>query len=514
MIPQAISRRRFLGQAGAWLGAGTLGLRAAGGNATTISIFHTTDLHGHIVPTHTYEGVTNVGGFARCATLIRRWRRESPHSLLVDLGDVWQGTPESTLNRGGLMMGLFNRLGYDAWTMGNHDFDWGRETLEENLRLSKSPILTGNIRVGGKPPGALDGAWNSVLPWTIKEVAGFRIALIGLITPGLPYWLHPQTLGGVEVSHPLDTLRRALARARSAKADAVVVMSHMGWRHSDDFANPVREILSQTTGVDVFLGGHTHQNRPAWKHDDILCSQAGYHGIHCGRVDLVFDNDSRKLISREASTTLMDASFEPDPVVMQMASPDLKTAAAQLSRKLATVTRPIRSSGPGNPLATLFCECFAEALERNRTPVDGVFHGTFGTGDLPAGDLTVRDCWKLLPYENLLITASLDARDLIEILRHNRGNRKSDRILWPFELRLGDDGGVRSFKHRGKHVPDGARFTIALNSYDGQSGGQSMMWLRGLIARPSAKTTLTGIETRDALIEGLLNRGEIPGGDG
>lgn len=495
--------------AGAWLGCSAAGLRAGDGNFRTVSIFHTTDLHGHILPTKTYEGVENVGGFARCASRIRQWRRESPHSLLVDLGDVYQGTAESLLNQGGLMIGLFNRLGYDAWTLGNHDFDWGPEALEKNLALSRCPILTGNIRIGGKTPGALGGAWKSVLPWTMKEAGGFRIALIGLVTPGLPYWLHPKTLGGVEVEHPLAALRQSIAEARAEKADAIVVMGHMGRRHEDDFANPLREILGQSPGVDVFLAGHTHQNQPSWKIGKVLCSQAGYHGIHCGRVDLVFDIASRKLISRDASTELMDARFEADPVVMEMAGPDLKTAAEQLARQVATVTAPVKAGGPENPLARLFCECFAEALQRNHTPVDGVFHGTFGTGDLPAGELTVGDCWKLLPYENLLVTASLDARELVEILREERSIRKSDRILWPFELRLARDGGVRSFTRHGKPRPEDARFTIAFNSYDAQSGGRSMMRLREILSQPSAKATLTGIDTRGALIDGLLNRGKI-----
>jgi 2',3'-cyclic-nucleotide 2'-phosphodiesterase (5'-nucleotidase family) len=509
MIRHSPDRRRFLGGAGAWLGASLAGLRADRENFHTVSIIHTTDLHGHIVPTRTYEGLENVGGFARCATRIRQWRREKPDSLLVDLGDVWQGTAESYLEKGRLMMRLFNLLEYDAWTLGNHDFDWGRGALEANLALTKPAVLTGNLRVDGKAPGALEGAWKSVLPWVMKEVGGFRIALIGLVTPGLPYWLPPELLDGAEVQNPLDALRRSVAEARAAKADAVVVTGHMGFRERDDFANPVREILKQVPGVDVYLGGHTHQNQPLWKLGDVFCSQAAYHGIYCGRVDLTFDRTSRKLIGRDAMTELMDARFEPDAAVMDLAGPDMKTAAEQLARKVAVVKTPLTSGGVDNPLGTLFCECFAEALAQNGKPVDGVFHGTFGSGDIPAGDLTVADCWRMLPYENLLVTAELGARELIEIIRMERDMRGSDRILWPFQLRLDGGGEVRSFTHRGKAVAEDARFTIAFNSYDAQSGGQSMMQLRDMLSRPAAKRRFTGVETRNALIDGLLRRGEI-----
>jgi 5'-nucleotidase len=135
----AIDRRGFLAGFTASAALAASGARAADlGRARTVSIFHTTDLHGRIVPTSTYEGLDDVGGFARCATCIRQWRRESPHSLTVDVGDVVQGTPVSLESGGTLMIDLFNRLGYDAWTLGNHDFDWGPEKLR---RFSIAPHL-------------------------------------------------------------------------------------------------------------------------------------------------------------------------------------------------------------------------------------------------------------------------------------------------------------------------------------------------------------------------------------
>ena len=88
------SRRQFLAGTGAWLGASTLGFGGGSEKTKTISIFHTTDLHGHIVPTQTYGGVKDVGGFARCVSCIRQWRKEAPDSLLLDIGNVYQGTAE------------------------------------------------------------------------------------------------------------------------------------------------------------------------------------------------------------------------------------------------------------------------------------------------------------------------------------------------------------------------------------------------------------------------------------
>lgn len=508
------TRRDFLataagGAGAAWLAGGSVATARDLGRARTVSIFHTTDLHGRILPTSTYEGLDDVGGLARCATCIRQWRRDSPHSLTVDVGDVVQGTAVSLGTGGTIMIDLFNRLGYDAWTLGNHDFDWGPEKLEANLALSRMPVLTGNVERAGRKPGDFSGAWAGVKPWMVKEVGGFRIGLVGLITPGLPYWLAPETLGGAAATDPAAVLAQSLRELRGEKPDAIVVMGHMGWRFQDDYANPVRELLRDAKGVDIYLAGHSHQNQPAWTLHDVLCSQASYHGIHCGRIDLTFDVDSRRLVERRAFTLLMDDRFELDPAVMERARPDLAKADEQLARRVATVRRPLDGKGRGCDLAKLLCETFAAALRRNQTPVEGVFHGTFATGDLPAGDLTVGDCWKIIPYENMLATANVRARDLLTIVAEDAGDKKSDRTLWPFEVTRDADGTPAAIRHEGREIDPDRRLTIAFNSYDAQSGGRRLLKLREILQQPEAGLSTTSLDTRSALIDGLLDRGEI-----
>ncbi|MGA0845518.1 MAG: bifunctional metallophosphatase/5'-nucleotidase [Luteolibacter sp.] len=503
------NRRSFIRKSAAWLGASWLAPKAFSANPEnqrTISIFHTTDLHGHILPTRSYDGEENLGGLARCATRIREWRKRFPHSILVDLGDVYQGTAVSHQNQGELMMQLFNSLDYSAWTIGNHDFDWGRPVLEQNLALSQAPVLGGNLLVDSRQAGTLSGVWKNLRSWTMVEVGGMKIALVGLVTPGLPFWLPTEVRGGVEVEMPENALRRAVAEARSSGADAVVVMGHMGFRTRDDFANPLRETLNAVAGVDAYLGGHTHRNAPMWNIGKVLCSQAGYHGIHLGRLDLSFDTQSRKLLGCHAVCERMGPDIALDPAVVQMAEPELKSSSEQLARKVAEVSAVVKSGGPDNPLATLFCECFSEALKRESEALDGIYHGTFGTGDLLPGTLRVADCWKLIPYENRLVIADLSAADLIDILKEERKLRGSDRILWPFQLRLSQDGEIVRFTRDGSEVDTNARFKIACNGYDAQSGGRSMMKLREIMMRPESRLRTTSVDTRSALIEGLARR--------
>jgi 2',3'-cyclic-nucleotide 2'-phosphodiesterase/3'-nucleotidase len=202
------SRRRFLhllGQ-GALLAAAPRLLMADQPELVTVSILHTTDLHGHILPTSDYAGRPDLGGLARCATQIRTWLAENQHAAIFDIGDVYQGTEEGLSTRGLMMIRLLNALGYDGWVVGNHDFDWGMDVLRDAVHASAMPVLSANSSLA-------DGE-STVRPYLIKSVAGFRVAFVGLTTPGLASWLPPEDRAGFEVLDPVEILQRCGRKSR------------------------------------------------------------------------------------------------------------------------------------------------------------------------------------------------------------------------------------------------------------------------------------------------------------
>src|SRR5260370_37349021 len=157
------TRRDFLklaGRAGLLSALPTFASAAAALESDTVclSILHPTDLHGHILPTADYNGNHDYGGLARCAAQIRRWRGQNPNSILIDVGDVYQGTDVSLRNKGELMIDLFNHLKYDAWIVGNHEFDWGIETFINALQKSTMPVLAATTVLDGKTTGASSGS--------------------------------------------------------------------------------------------------------------------------------------------------------------------------------------------------------------------------------------------------------------------------------------------------------------------------------------------------------------------
>src|SRR5438093_1873570 len=159
------TRREFLklaAQASLLSAVPTLASAAAALNPDTvcISILHTTDLHGHILPAPDYNGNPDRGGLARCVTQIRRWRRQNADSILIDVGDVYQGTDVGLRSKGELMIDLFNHLKYDAWVVGNHECDWGMDPFLRALQGSKMPVLAANSLLEGKTPGEIADSRN------------------------------------------------------------------------------------------------------------------------------------------------------------------------------------------------------------------------------------------------------------------------------------------------------------------------------------------------------------------
>src|SRR5712691_8028577 len=336
---KSLSRRAFLktiSQAGLLCAAPSFARAAETLNpgTVTISILHTTDLHGHILPTVDYRGNPDFGGLARCITQIRRWRRQNQNSILIDVGDVYQGTDVGLRSKGELMIDLFNHLKYDAWVVGNHEFDWGIEPFEHALQRSTMPVLAANTLLEGKPAGEFSDAKNPfarIQPYVLKEIGGIKIAIIGVTTPGMSFWFRPEFARGIDFLYPIEAVRRAIVMAKSEGADAVVLTGHMGLKTrtgGDDFANTVMALTSEFPEVAVFIAGHTHQDVPSRLTNGVLFTQADHFGIHAGRIDLLFDRNSKKLLRREAICELMDNRFSFDQMVLSRAQSELAESGA------------------------------------------------------------------------------------------------------------------------------------------------------------------------------------------
>ncbi len=473
-----------------------------GDDFVTISVLHTTDLHGHILPTVDYRGRRDLGGLARCITQINRWRVENPHSLLLDIGDIYQGTEFALADQGRSMIDLFNLLRYDAWLIGNHEFDWGIEPFQQALARSKIPVLAANVRADAAP---------QIQPFLLREIAGIKLAVIGLTTPGMPFWFPPQFLGGLEFQNPVEPTRRAIAQVKSLGADAIVLAGHMGLKErtgGDDFANRAMALTAEFPEVAVFIAGHTHQDVPLRLTNNVLFTQADHFGIHVGRVDLVFDRASRSLVHQTSRTELMDHRLALDPVVLSRTQPQLDRAAAVLAEPIGELAETLSiHASPGEPseVERLFAAAITAALAQHRVTVDGVFHGLFEDKHVfKKGAKTIVDIWEVLPYENFLVTGEFTPDELRSVLDEVMQSRES-RSLVGFRFSLAGQGSARRLtsltRADGRPLVAAQRYRIAFNTFDAASGGHRFMKLRELLDRPETQRTFHPVQTREALID-------------
>jgi 2',3'-cyclic-nucleotide 2'-phosphodiesterase/3'-nucleotidase len=513
------SRRDFLklaGRAGLLSAVPTLTRAAAALNSDTVrvSILHTTDLHGHILPTSDYTGTPDCGGLARCVTQIRRWQQQSPNSILIDVGDVYQGTEVGLRSKGDLMIDVFNYLKYDAWVIGNHEFDWGMQPFQQALQRSAMPVLAANTLLEGKPAGEFPDAkhpFARIQPFILKQVAGIKLAIIGVTTPGMPFWLRPEFTHGIDFQYPVEPVRRAIAKAKNEGADAIILTGHMGLKPrtgGDDFANTVMALTSEFPEASVFIGGHTHQSIPSRLVNGALFTQADHFGIHVGRVDLFFDRNSKKLLRREASCEPMDHRLGFDPVVMSRARTQLTESDVALSQPIGELAETLRARGrPGAPsdIEKLIGASIMEALLERSVQVDGAMHGVFDEkANLVAGPKTVKDVWNVIPYENYVVTGEL-APDEIKAVMEEVYASHERRNLLGFEVKTEGRGYDRRIISMtlddGRPLERGKKYVIAFNSFDSRSAGHRFMKLRALLETAAVKCTMHPIQTRDALID-------------
>ncbi len=291
---ETMHRRSFLKATAGGLGLiGTAGLldplggwssAAADPEHATITILQTNDVHSRIDPFPEGSG-RNAGraGAARRATLIDAVRRENPNTLLVDAGDVFQGTPYFNLFKGELDFKVMSALGYDVMTIGNHDFDAGMNGLARAARFADFDMISANYDFSGTVMG------DRVKPHVIKQVGPARVGLFGLgvILQGL---VPPDLCQGVTYNDPVETARRQARYLRGQeRCDLVIALSHLG---NTGYAGEVGDqtLAREVPEIDLIVGGHSHTFMDAptrYRHGEreTLVFQVGFAGINLGRVD-------------------------------------------------------------------------------------------------------------------------------------------------------------------------------------------------------------------------------------
>lgn len=298
MDASAATRRQFLRLFGTAAVLGSVAPEALAGmgkpQPTAFTILHTNDVHSRLDP-FPLDGGRNagMGGVARRATLIHKIREEQVNGqarnvLLFDAGDIFQGTPYFNLYKGEPEILAMNRLGYDAGTIGNHDFDGGIDNMVTQFGKASFPVLIANYDFKNT---VMDG---KTMPYKIFDKDGVRIGVFGLgIEPeGL---ISKAAYKETRYLDPVEIATDVAAQLRNhKKCDYVICLSHLGFKYNDATVSD-QVLAAKTRNIDLIIGGHTHtfleapvavpnaDGQPVW------INQVGFAGIYLGRIDLTFE---------------------------------------------------------------------------------------------------------------------------------------------------------------------------------------------------------------------------------
>lgn len=252
-------------------------------------ILHTNDTHSCVIPLNPNLADTMLagrGGFLRRAAMIDQMRKEDKELLLLDSGDFSQGSPYYTMFKGDVETELMNIMGYDAATIGNHEFDFGLDNMARLFKKVNFPIVCANYDFTGTVVEGL------VKPYVVIKRKGVKIGIFGL-SPKLEGLVMASTCAGVKYLDPIKTANDIADKLKNEeKCDVVICLSHLGW---DEAGLNDMEMMAKTRNIDLVLGGHSHSYFQKLNYvrnidgKEIPNDQNGKHGIFVGKITLTLE---------------------------------------------------------------------------------------------------------------------------------------------------------------------------------------------------------------------------------
>jgi len=388
-----LSRRRL---ALAFL-AGTFACSHAAAEIRTLTILHTNDLHARMMPLENKRG-----GFAYLASVIRRERTGCNDCILINAGDVAQGTPVSTIFHGLPIFEVANLLGIDVGTLGNHDFDYGWMQTRKFMETAKYPIVSANV-VSTTPQGEQLFA---AKPYIILKVNGLRVAIIGAMTDSLDTLTTPQLLQQWHTVPVVETARR-YARELKSQSDLIVLLGHITTQEELKF-------LAEAPEIPVMVTGHAHNGLPQPLTQDgrVLVRVRGY-AEELGRLELKVDTDKKAVASYTWKHIPIDSTaIAPDTKVAAAVKRWEDEVSARVDQPLAVSARAFDKRGVK--------ELIEQAM-RTQTGADFAFMNLGGVRDIvPKGQLMVRNIWDIMPFDNRVVVGTFKGRDMPAVVLGGR----------------------------------------------------------------------------------------------
>ncbi len=355
-----------------------------------VTILHLNDLHARLLPDEQGRG-----GFAHVATAIEEERARAEHAVVLHAGDMVQGSPVSTIFEGTPVFEVANRLGFDAHCLGNHEFDYGWEKIAEFRRVTDAPILAANV---------LNAEGKRLVPATTVLTAGeIRIGIVGAVTARLARLIKPAQSGPWRATPLVESLREPVADMNE-RADLVVVLGHL-------FDDEDEAILRALPDVDVLVGGHDHGGRDT---ELLIDGRIGIklrpYGRELGRLDIAFDRDAGQIVRhRWRRIQISQGRFPPKPAIAALVDQWESRVSERVDVEIAECVRALGRDDVKRMI---------ERALREATGAQIAYMNRGGVRDsLTEGTVMARHIWNILPFDNLLVEATVRGDQLPEEAR-------------------------------------------------------------------------------------------------
>jgi len=431
---------------------------------THLTVLYENDLHGHLLPFNDVQFGKDVGGVARRAYLMNKFKKENPNTLIFDVGDMLTGTLISSLFQGAADFNIFEKMPYDAMAIGNHDFDYSLVTLRHFIQTGPKPILSANIF-----------QQDNVLltkPYIIKKLAGLNIAIIGLTTPSTSM-TNSKNVVGLHFGDPTTELGKFMPEFKK-QADLVIVLSHLGYSVDKDMAQKVK-------GIDIILGGHSHTKIDSYeKSGNTIIVQDYMGGIFLGKLDLTIID--KKIVDQKAVLIPVNSNVPDDKAIAAYLKPYADKALKKMNIIVGKTDKDLNESEVG----TWLCDVYRKKLN-----VDMALQDMAGTRTaIYKGNVTYNDIYTLLPFDNAMVV--LEAKgDLIQQILNKCD--KSSVSGATFNL---ISGKAENIQMDGKPLDLSKTYTIGANDYLANGGA-------GLSVMKQAKWVRTDKQQRDMVYDYL-----------
>lgn len=480
-----------------------------------MTILYTNDLHAHVDPFlfRAIDEKEKVGGFANITAFVKDIKKKKDTVFFFDAGDYFTGPAISTLTEGEAIVDIVDTMGYDAISVGNHEFDHGRQNALEKLKKYKTPVVLSNIYVeeNGKP------FWNK--PYVVIEKNGVKLGVIGIHGKFAFYdTITANAIKGLEARDEEEYLKKYIAEIKD-KVDLVIVLAHEGTparqssKGSEDVARALKkdiELAGNVKGIDILITGHAHQGTPeALVVGDTLIVSTDAQGTEVGELELILDSKRKKVLSYNNKLNIIyDKDIIADPETQQEVDKwnkiiDEKTKEV-VGKTEITLTR---SYGSESLLGDVIADAiYFSAESKGEKPDFAVTNSGGIRTDIEKGNITQKDIIGAFPFPNALTIMTLTGKDVISMFEHAAGLTNgvlqvSHGIVMEYDSKKEIGSRITKLELNGKKIDPDKTYRIATNDFLANGGDGFSQFLSG-----TKRNDVNGYMMYNAIMDYLRNK--------